>query len=110
MEPAKMGDYEVVSYIETPECSLRLLRLGRAQSVQLHYHEKTTQIYFVIEGNVQAMVGTSLKVLEPHQSLTIPPRTPHRISSAETALVLSISIPPLQADDQHPLHESRTSR
>jgi len=110
MEPAKMGDYEVLSYIETPECSLRLLRLGKAQSVQLHYHERTTQIYFVIEGALQAMVGTSLKVLEPHQSLRIPPRTPHRISSEEAALVLSISIPPLHAEDQHPLHDPRASR
>jgi mannose-6-phosphate isomerase-like protein (cupin superfamily) len=110
MEVAKMGDYEVVSHVETPECSLRLLRLGRAQSVQLHYHERTTQIYFVLEGVVQAIVGTSSRALEPHQSLRIPPRTPHRISSEETALVLSISIPPLHAEDQHPLHEPRTSR
>ena len=110
MEAAKMGNYEVLSNVETPECSLRLLRLGEAQSVQLHYHERTTQIYFVLEGAVQAMVGTSLRVLESHQSLRIPPRTPHRVSSEETALVLSISIPPLQADDQHPLHEPRTSR
>ena len=110
MEAAKMGNYEVVSHVETPECSLRLLRMGRDQSVQLHYHERTTQTYFVLEGTVQAMVGTSLRVLEPHQSLRIPARTPHRISSEEPALVLSISIPPLDAEDQHPLHEPRGSQ
>ena len=54
MTHAHMGAYEVVSDLETPECSLRLLKLARDKFVHLHHHHKTTQIYFVLEGIAQA--------------------------------------------------------
>ena len=96
-----IGNYEVVSHTETPECSLRLLRLTKDKYVNTHHHHKTTQIYFVLNGAVQASVGEKSVTLQQHQSLRIQVDVLHSIRSNKEALVLSISIPPLEADDQH---------
>ena len=95
-----MGDYQVLADVRMPECSLRLLRLSLGRAVNLHVHRKTTQIYFVIEGDAVATVAGENKKLGPMESLRIPIDTPHAISTESTAVVLSISIPPLRPDDQ----------
>ena len=107
MTHAHMGAYEVVSDLETPECSLRLLKLAKDKFVHLHHHHKTTQIYFVLEGIAQATVDGETVVLEPRQTLRIPADTLHSIRSEDEALVLSISIPPLDVSDQHVSTEHR---
>ncbi len=101
MTQAHMGNYEVVSHSGTPECSLRLLKLTQGKSVHLHHHHYTTQTYFVLEGAVQVTAGEETVVLRPHQILRIPIDTLHSIRAEDEALVLSISIPPLEASDQH---------
>jgi mannose-6-phosphate isomerase-like protein (cupin superfamily) len=107
MTHVHIGNYEVVSDQETPECSLRLLKLTKDKFVYLHHHHKTTQIYFVLEGTVGATVDDKSVVLKPRQVLRIPPDTLHGIRTEGEALVLSISIPPLQASDQHVATEHR---
>ena len=97
----QLGNYEVVSHLETPECSLRLLRLNRDSVVQPHHHHKTTQTYFVLEGTVKGTVGDQTTFLEAHQILRVPVDAVHSIRTDVEALVLSISIPPLEASDQH---------
>jgi len=101
MKHVHIGDYEVVSHTETPECSLRLLKLVKGRFVHLHHHHKTTQIYFILDGIAQATLDNKSIVLEPHQILRIPADTLHSIQTESQALVLSISIPPLEASDQY---------
>lgn len=95
------GDYEVISHQETPECSLRLLKLTKDKFVHPHHHHKTTQIYFLLEGTARTTVAGKTTVLKPNQILRIPRDTLHDIRTEDEALVLSISIPPLDASDQH---------
>jgi len=95
-----MGDYEILADMRMPECSLRILRLSRGKTVNLHVHHKTTQVYFVIEGDAVATVTGETRKLGPMESLRIPTDTPHALSTESTAVVLSISIPPLRPDDQ----------
>ena len=95
-----MGNYQVLADMRMPECSLRILRLSRGKTVNLHVHRKTTQVYFVIEGDAVATVAGEDKKLGPMESLRVPIDTPHAISTESTAIVLSISIPPLRLDDQ----------
>ena len=102
-----VGDYEVVFHQETPECSLRLLKLTKDKDVHLHHHHKTTQIYFVLEGTARATVAGKSAVLKPHQILRIPRDALHDIRTEGESLVLSISIPPLDASDQHMAMEQR---
>lgn len=101
MTQTHMGDYDVVSHQETPECSLRLLRLAGTRFVQPHHHHRTTQIYFVLNGTARATVDGKPVTVEEHQTLRIPPDTLHSIQADTEALVLSISIPPLDLSDQH---------
>jgi mannose-6-phosphate isomerase-like protein (cupin superfamily) len=95
-----MGNYQVLADMRMPECSLRILRLSRGKTVNLHVHRKTTQVYFVMEGDAVATVAGEDKKLGPMESLRVPIDTPHAISTESTAIVLSISIPPLRLDDQ----------
>ena len=97
----QLGDYEVVSHLETPECSLRLLRLTKDSLIHPHHHHKTTQTYFILEGTAKATVGDQTTVIERHQILRVPIDAVHSIRTDGQALVLSISIPPLEASDQH---------
>ena len=96
-----MGNYEVLSHTESPECSLRLIRVTRDRSVHIHYHKQTTQIYVVLEGVVKITVGDTMSALRPFETVRVPVEKNHSLSTEEEALVLSISIPPLQRDDQH---------
>ena len=96
-----LGDYEVVSHLETPECSLRLLKLTENKFVYSHHHHKTVQTYFVLEGIAQATVDGEIVFLKPYQILRVPVDSIHSIRAEEAALVLSISIPPLEGTDQH---------
>lgn len=96
-----LGRYEVVSHWETPECTLRLLKLAKDKSVEPHYHHTTTQIYFVVEGTAHATVGGETMILQPHQILAVPGDAIHGIWTEGEALVLSISVPPLEDSDQY---------
>ncbi len=107
MAHVRIGDYEVISYTETPECSLRLLKLAKDKFVHLHHHHKTTQIYFVLEGTARVTVDDKLVVLKPHQILRVPIDALHSIRTDDEAVVLSISVPPLEASDQHVATEHR---
>ena len=98
--PIEMGDYEVLADVRMPECSLRIIRLSPGKMVNPHIHHMTTQIYFLLEGIATVIVGGTEKKLNPMESLRIPVDTVHTISTEATATVLSISIPPLRADDQ----------
>jgi len=96
-----VGDYEVVSDVETPECSLRLIRLGPSREVSVHYHEHSTQIYFGVQGQVEITVNKERRKLSPHESTRVAPFVPHGVRAEGPALVLSISVPPLAPEDQH---------
>ncbi len=101
MGTRQLGDYEVLSHQETPECSLRLLRFTKDASVRPHHHHKTTQTYFVLEGKVQVSVGDETSTVAAHETLRVPVDAVHSLQGVGDALVLSISIPPLQPSDQH---------
>ncbi|MBI2916423.1 MAG: cupin domain-containing protein [Chloroflexi bacterium] len=102
--PVSVGNYEVVSHVETPECSLRVIRLGADRKVELHYHERSSQVYFVLAGEVEITINKDPRRLVPQQSARVAPFVPHGVRAADSsALVLSISVPPLSPEDQHPI-------
>lgn len=102
--PVSVGNYEVVSHVETAECSLRVIRLGADRQVELHYHERSSQIYFVLVGEVEITINRDHQRLQPQQSARVAPFIPHGVRAADgSALVLSISVPPLFPEDQHPI-------
>ncbi len=97
-----MGDYEILSHVEMPECSIRIIGMKEAERVALHYHEKCAQIYTVLEQEVEVRVGDRTMRLRPYETVRIEKRAHHSVRAVEgSALVLSLSIPPLDREDQH---------
>lgn len=97
-----MGRYEILSHVATPECSIRIIRMLETEHVNPHYHEKSVQIYTVLEHEVEARVGDHLLRLRPYETVRIDQNEVHSVRAVSgEALVMSLSIPPLDRDDQH---------
>ena len=97
-----MGNYEVLSHVEMPECSIRIIGLKESEFVASHYHEQSTQIYTVLERTVEARIGERTFRLRPYETVRIERNTVHSVrSAAGPALLFSLSVPPLSRDDQH---------
>jgi quercetin dioxygenase-like cupin family protein len=72
--------------------------------VDPHFHKNSTQVYTVLEHEVEARVGDQTLRLRPYETVRIEPGVVHAIRAVDVqgALVMSLSIPPMQRDDQHP--------
>jgi quercetin dioxygenase-like cupin family protein len=60
-----------------------------------HLHRKASELFFVIEGALQVLVGEEVTVLEQGDFLVVPPHTPHAFAAApgRTADVLFVFTP-----------------
>jgi quercetin dioxygenase-like cupin family protein len=97
-----MGTYEILSHVLMPECSVRIIRMLKSEHVSPHYHERSVQIYTVLEHVVEARVGEQVMRLRPYETVRIDHGVVHSVRAVEAeALVMSLSIPPLARDDQH---------
>ncbi|WP_330237507.1 cupin domain-containing protein [Streptomyces sp. NBC_00525] len=47
-----------------------------------HFHTKATELFFVIGGSLQVLIGEEVTVLEAGDFLAVPPRTPHAFAAA----------------------------
>jgi len=101
-----MGTYEILSHVVLPDCSIRIIRMQQAEHVSPHYHEKSAQVYTVLESRVEARVGDRTMALRPYETVRVEKGVVHSIRTLEgEALVMSLSIPPLERDDQHVVEE-----
>lgn len=101
-----MGKYEILSHVMMEDCSIRIIRLLEQEHVSPHYHEKCAQVYTVLEEQIEARVGDRTLMLRPYETVRIEKGVVHSIrATSEPALVMSLSIPPLQRDDQHVVEE-----
>ena len=97
-----MGEYEILSHVEMPECSIRIIGMKESERVALHYHEKCVQIYTVLEREVEVRLGDRTMRLRPYETVRIEKGAHHSVRAVEgSALVFSLSIPPLDREDQH---------
>ena len=101
-----MSDYEILSHTLMPECSIRIIRMLTNERVAPHFHKKSAQVYTVLEHEVEARVGDQTLRLRPYETVRIEPGQVHAIRAVgNEALVMSLSIPPMDRDDQHPVVE-----
>jgi quercetin dioxygenase-like cupin family protein len=101
-----MSDYEILSHTLMPECSIRIIRMLTNERVAPHFHKKSAQVYTVLEHEVEARVGDQTIRLRPYETVRIEPGQVHAIRAVSAeALVMSLSIPPLDREDQHPAVE-----
>jgi quercetin dioxygenase-like cupin family protein len=50
-----------------------------------HFHTKASEMFFVLGGSLQVLVGEELTVLEEGDFLLVPPHTPHAFAAAPGA-------------------------
>ena len=55
-----MGLYEILSHTLLPECSIRIIRMMPEEHVNAHFHQKSAQIYTVLEHEVEILVARRL--------------------------------------------------
>ena len=89
-----------------PETSLRILRIEAKQRIAPHYHRASAQSYFGVEGTVEVTVNGVPHRIGPGDAARVPMGAIHGLRPiGGPAIVVSVSIPPLRADDHHPVEQ-----
>lgn len=47
-----------------------------------HFHTKASELFFVVSGSLQVLIGEEIKVLNAGDFLAVPPHTPHAFAAA----------------------------
>ena len=72
------------NYIETDALSVKQELMPPDTSEQLHYHEKSTQVFFILKGKAIFTIDGVETELKPEQGIEIKPGQKHFISNKET--------------------------
>ena len=72
--------------IELPDLVISEITLSPGQKVPWHYHNKVTDIFYCLSGCTFIRHGESAEArLQPGESISVPPRTPHQVECAVDA-------------------------
>jgi len=110
--PIPVGVYELLADFDSRRVSVRVFRLVRgSEFVDRHRHAKSTQVYVALEGRVSILRDGVETAIAPYEALEVSPGVIHAARAIDpTAVVMNISAPPLDIDDQAPLgHEKHTA-
>lgn len=77
-------------------CSLSLLNISDSRK---HYHKVTTEVYYVVKGEGEMILGDDVVTLEPGVTIMIPPGLPH--TAKGDVEVLIYCVPPYESEDVH---------
>jgi mannose-6-phosphate isomerase-like protein (cupin superfamily) len=72
---------------------------ARIKESQPHYHDKTTEYYFVAKGRGVVLLDGEEVGLQPNDVLVIPTRTTHAVRSEGGICVFVLSSPPWKKQD-----------
>jgi mannose-6-phosphate isomerase-like protein (cupin superfamily) len=56
-------------------------RLGPGMSTTPHFHPKTEEIYYILEGRGRMQVGEDIRSVGPNDAIAIPPGARHQITN-----------------------------
>ena len=81
--------------------SLAEARVAVGQSTQPHYHPRTEEIYYILQGQGKIRLGDEGRLVGPGDAIAIPPGTPHQITNTgdTTLLFLCCCAPGYEHDD-----------
>ena len=102
--PANVGHYQILEDLEAPDASVRVIQMTGAEEVECHVHQRSAQIYVALVGKVVVLCDGEETVLEPYRAFPVPRQSSHGVKpyGHGPAVVLNVSVPPLEADDQVP--------
>ena len=73
------------TFIDTEALSVKQELMPPDTAEQLHYHEKATQVFFIIKGKATFIIDGIESELKPEQGIEIKPGQKHFISNKETS-------------------------
>jgi mannose-6-phosphate isomerase-like protein (cupin superfamily) len=73
------------NYIDTDALSVKQELMPPDTSEQLHYHEKSSQVFFILKGRATFYIDGEISTLKPEQGIEIKPGQKHYISNKETS-------------------------
>jgi mannose-6-phosphate isomerase-like protein (cupin superfamily) len=81
--------------------SLAEARVAPGQTTQAHYHPRTEEIYYVLQGQGEMRLGSERRMVGPGDAIAIPPGVPHQITCTGevTLLFLCCCAPGYEHDD-----------
>jgi mannose-6-phosphate isomerase-like protein (cupin superfamily) len=81
--------------------SLAEARLGPGMSTTPHFHVKTEEIYFILEGIGRMRVGSAEQEVGPSDAIAIPPGELHQITNTGQSVLrfLCCCAPPYENND-----------
>jgi len=83
---------------DTPTCSLHVTSI---KDSVLHYHRKTTEVYYILEGRGKMHLNGDVVAIEPNLVIYIEPGTRHRLVSESGVKTIVFSIPAFHAEDEY---------
>ncbi len=97
--------------ITEKDCDMIAFSHLKISDAQKHYHEKTTEFYYVLKGEGSLEIDEELIPLEEGTLVMIKPGVVHRAISHNGLEVLITMIPPYgETEDQHYLHDPGSKR
>lgn len=89
------GDCHGWHLLKRDDFSIIQERVPAGQSEVRHYHRRSRQFFFVLEGKATMEIDGAVRVLGKHEGIEIPPGVPHqfRNESAKDVVFLVISMP-----------------
>lgn len=91
----------IITAQDTPAAGFHVTHIRDSQK---HYHKKTTEIYYILEGNGFLEIGSDTIELKPGTTVLIHPGTPHRGYGDFQTIV--VPIPAFDPNDEYLLGES----
>ncbi len=81
--------------------SLAEARLPAGVSTQRHYHKKTEEFYFLLEGEGTMEIEGEERLVEPGDAILIPAGTWHQITATHALRFLCCCAPPYSHNDTY---------
>jgi mannose-6-phosphate isomerase-like protein (cupin superfamily) len=87
----------IVSAADGAPCSFHVTRIQHAER---HWHERTSEVYYILEGTGKVELGREWFAVEPGHVVNIPAGTRHRIISEHGLKTVVVCVPPFDASDE----------
>lgn len=88
--------FQVLHTTKRSQTAVMTLKPHGESSEEMNTHEKSDQVVLILEGEIEAEVGSVKHVLKKGDTCIIPAGTPHRLinSAARTAVTFNVYTPP----------------
>ena len=71
------------------------------QPTERHYHQRSEEFYFILEGQGTLEIGGEIREVTPGDAILIPPGAWHQITASQTLRFLCCCAPPYSHEDTY---------